>query len=236
MTVGVYLLRFDGTNKVYVGQSITIENRLKSHLVKLRAGRGSRKLQEAYDLYGTPKLEILVECLTSELDDIENEAISIFDSVENGFNIMSNSGHRSQLHGDSCGNAKYTNDQIIEVFLLLVYSAELTQRNIAEVTGVSVSVINDISRLATHGWLAKEFPMEYGLLETNLNTRRIGRRTAKARGIEYPTITSPDGVEYTVDSIRGFAREHNLNHSSLGKVLRGQANSHAGWALKKFHT
>lgn len=233
MTVGVYKLNFEDTDKVYIGQSINIEQRIKSHSTNLRRGITPSKLQEAYNIYGPPTMELLIECTVEELDDIEAEAIDIYNSVLNGFNTMSKYGHRSELQGDRCGNSKYSNDSIIEVFNLLVNSPELTHREIIEITGVSYAVVNSISRMQTHAWLEEEFPEEYKVLRSNFLTRRTSRRTAKSRGISYPSIISPEGIEYTIESIRGFAREHNLNSNALGRVLRGQAKSHAGWILKK---
>ena len=90
MTCGIYLLRFNGTKAVYVGQSINIEERYSSHIRYMRAKTTSHKLQYAYDTYGIPTLEILVECDKELLNETENEAIAIFNSVENGFNTLSN--------------------------------------------------------------------------------------------------------------------------------------------------
>lgn len=232
MTTGIYILKFKNTDKVYVGQSKDIEQRWDSHRTSLRRGLSPYKLQEAYNEFGMPSLEILIDdCTIEELDTLEEEAFSIFDSINNGFNTMSNSGHSSTLYGDSCGNSKYPNELIEEIFHALVDFPELTHLQIEEVFGVSRSLISDISRLDTHRWLKIKYPDKYNKLELLLANRRKTRRTAQSRGIIYPSIKSPDGNIYSVDSIRGFAREHNLNCHALGRVLRGQAQSHAGWVL-----
>ena len=44
MTIGIYLLRFNGTHKVYVGQSINIEKRYTDHLYVLKRGLGTYKM------------------------------------------------------------------------------------------------------------------------------------------------------------------------------------------------
>jgi len=39
MTIGIYKLVFEGTDKVYIGQSICIEKRFNNHLCELRKER-----------------------------------------------------------------------------------------------------------------------------------------------------------------------------------------------------
>jgi hypothetical protein len=232
MTIGIYALRFLGTDKVYIGQSINIEARYLSHIYKLKVDQAAPKLQKAYSQYGTPTLEILAECTKEELDTFENETIEIWDSVANGFNTMSESGHISSLYGDACGNSKFTNAQIIEVFDLLVDSPQLTQVDIVNITDVSKAVVCEISCGTTHKWLADVFPERYAILMELKITRRLKRMSAKTQGKHYPDIVSPEGVSYTVDNIRGFARLHGLNYSALGCVLRGKNSHHKGWKIK----
>ncbi len=231
MTIGIYLLKFKNTDKVYIGQSINIEDRYTSHCTNLRCGNSSKKLQEAFNIYGLPELEILIECDKSELNDLENEAIIIYNSVSNGFNTMSSYGFSSELCGEECGNAKYTNEQIYEVFKYLIYCQDMTHKDIVSITGVSRGVVSDISSCKRYHWLKDTYPEEYSILEKLKLTRRKTRRTASSRNLEYPEILSPDGTIYKIDSIRGFAREHDLNPNALGRVLRKQSNSHKGWVL-----
>ena len=231
MTIGIYILRFPNTCKVYIGQSINIEHRFVTHLYKLKKDEGVPKLQKAYIEYGTPSLEILIDCKEEELNILEDMAIEIFNSVENGFNTMSNAGHISSLYGEDCGNSKYSNEKVIEVFNYLIDKPELTQQDISDITNVSINVVNGISCGNTHKWLASAFPDKYEKLEEIKSIRRKLRMSAKIQGIKYPDIVSPEGIIYTVDSIRGFAREHGLNYSCLGQVLRKSTKIHRGWKL-----
>jgi hypothetical protein len=54
---------------------------------------------------------------------------------------------------------------------------------------------------------------------------------AKAQGIEYPPILSPEGIVYTIDNLSEFCRVYNLQTSNLRKVLNGARISHKGWVL-----
>lgn len=140
MSCGIYKLNFEGTDKVYIGQSLCIEERFKGHKSKMRRGLASKKLMEAYTLYGFPSLEILCECDESSLNDEENEAIEIFDSVNNGFNKYDRAGGRNKVHlyGDLNGMAVFHNEQIEEVFYLLLEN-KLTQQEIANKARVSLT-------------------------------------------------------------------------------------------------
>jgi hypothetical protein len=231
MTTGIYKLNFNNTDKVYIGQSTNIELRYNIHRTTLKTGKGTRKLQEAYDSFGMPGIEILVECSVQELDSCEVEALEIFDSVKNGFNTREVATHRSELYGDLVGNSKYSNSQVEEVFMYLVANI-LTHKEITEITGMSRGAVSDISSGSTHVWLAKIHPVEYKkLMDLKGTNRRKNKMTAKNKNKLYPLVISPQGIVYNVESLRGFCREHNLNHGSFGEMLRGHRTTCSGWKI-----
>ena len=232
MITGIYRLCFEGTDKVYIGQSTDIYLRYNIHKTNLRANKSSKKMQDAFDKYGMPTLDILVECTEQELNSLEADAIEIFDSVSNGFNTIDGSTHRSELKGELAGNAKYTNDQIEEAFMYLVDN-KLTHREITEITGISRGAISDISTGLSHRWLQEKYPKLYlNLLDLKGYARKSSKNTARSHGRIYPEIISPEGVSFTVNSLRGFCREHNLNHGCLGEVLRGHKTHYKGWKIR----
>lgn len=56
--------------------------------------------------------------------------------------------------------------------------------------------------------------------------------TAKAKGINYPDILSPDSiVVYSVENVQEFARNHGISKSSLHRILTKQTKSCKGWRL-----
>lgn len=234
VTCGIYLLRFSGTERVYVGQSVDIEYRYKKHLQNLRNGKHNYKMLKAYAQYREPSLEIiLAELLQEDLAINEKLAFEIFDCVNNGLNVASEPTIFES--GDKNPASKYSNDVIEQVFNMLLDS-NVTFGEIEINTGVSVSTIRHIANLESHSWLKEKYPKEYLILETikNSKVRRMGKNTAISRNIIYPTILSPEGVEYTVTNVAEFSRIHNLDSSGLAKVLkrRPQYSSHKGWKLK----
>jgi hypothetical protein len=229
MTIGIYLLKFTGTNKVYVGQSLVIEERFTKHKYKLKNNLANYKLQNAFTEFGLPLLEILLECDENDyLDPLENEAIEIFDSVNNGFNINTKaSGGGIGLRGETHGNSKYSSDCIKRVFKQLLL--DIPFKDISDITGVELSTIRDISKGKSHKWLADIYPEEYELLKDLKYTRIYN--TAEHKGITYPLIKNSEGSVFLVKNISSFAKEHGLNKSHLCGVLNGKRKTHLGWQL-----
>lgn len=223
MTCGIYLLNFNNTDKVYIGQSISIEDRFFKHKSAFIRKAASPKLQNAYNTYGMPNLEILVECSLSELNKTEKEAIEIFNSVINGFNTLAEAGN-PVLYGDSVGTSKYTNEQYKLVLDLLIQdSPRLSKREIESVTGVSIYTIRHIAALESHAWLENAYPEQYKRLkEIKINLKYY-------RGIEYPKLLSPDGEIHTVIHVTNFAKKHNLLQPKVTELLKGTRNVHKGW-------
>jgi predicted XRE-type DNA-binding protein len=229
MTCGIYLLGFDGTEKVYVGQSVNIELRLITHKYKLKLGTHSTKMNLAYSTYGTPTLEILEVCTEDQLDTLENYHLKLWDAVENGFNTVSIANERPRLFGDSNPASLYSNEQIVSAMYLLISGEPLSFQKIADTVGISKQCVNHLANAHKYLWLKEVYPQEYTILMSLKGTRPIGKPGAKLQGIIYPNIVSPEGVVYEVDNIRQFSKLHGLDDTHLGKVLNYKAKSHKGW-------
>jgi hypothetical protein len=236
MTCGIYKLNFNGTNKVYIGKSVNIEYRLTQHLYKFNNFTAAKKLQQAFYLYGTPVLEILVECEKHELDAQEKEAIEIFDAVENGFNTYSeNRGAPSETRacGEDSASAVYSNSIIETVFLHLVFNTSMTSQDISDITGVNVHTIRAISSLNEHKWLKLKYPEQYSMLEALKGLKsKTFKYDSAALGIVHPPLISPNGIVYrNIQNVKQFCREHSLTDTNLGQVLKGRRKSHKGWRV-----
>lgn len=226
MTIGIYKLSFTGTNQVYIGQSQNIEYRYSQHLSYLKRGRNSKKLQIAYIKYGIPNMEVIVECSLEDLDSLENGAIEVYDSFNNGLNSLEEAGYMPILVGENHPGAKYSNEQIAAAFILLV-NTELTHQQVADKTGISKNMVNHIAAGTCHVWLQQEFPEEFAMLAS----RKPKAGTSSERGVIHPKIMSPEGNVYTVDNIRAFGREHSLPYSSLVYFITGQRKNMRGWSI-----
>lgn len=162
MSCGIYILEFNNTSKVYVGQQKNIEKRYTGHLWLLEKGCHSKKLQEAYCTYGIPKLTIILECSVDELDICENEAIGLYNSVSDGFNTLefAESTPTYNKVGEEHCNCKYTNIQLIEAVKLICLNT-ISLKDISEMVEVDYSTIRGISNGTRFTWLADVIPDLY---------------------------------------------------------------------------
>lgn len=231
MTIGIYKLSFNGTDKVYIGQSGNCELRYIQHKNKLKNNRATKKLQEAYNMYGIPEFTLLQSCSILELDELEIEYILKYNSFKNGFNSTEGGNTTPSLKGVDNPNAKYTIEDYWNVLYFLGIRG-YSWKQIEEETGVSIYVISHISSGESHNWLADKFPEEYEKVEEIRNSG--GRNYAFMQGIKYPKIISPEGIEYEVQHCTNFAKQHGLLQPKLTEVLKGTRKIHRGWHLKGY--
>lgn len=228
MTVGIYCLLFNNTNKVYIGKSLNIEQRFSSHLSSMRAGSSPKKLQSAYNTYHEPVCEILCECSEQELSSKERELIIEFNSVLEGFNTSNGGEAGATLHGEDNGRALSVNSSYVEVLELLT-TTNLSRYKISEITGLSISVISHISSGEGHRWLALEHPEMY---EKLLTIKKEGRRNfTKTSNRLFNALVSPDGTYFDVSRVvlKEFCNTHGLTSSKISGVLNGHTLYHKGW-------
>lgn len=88
---GIYAIKNNANNKLYIGQSIDIEERRKAHFEALRSGRHyNRYLQNSFNKHGEHNFsfEILEE--TQNLDEREKYWISYYDTCSKvkGYNLL----------------------------------------------------------------------------------------------------------------------------------------------------
>lgn len=226
----IYLLRFTGTNKVYIGQTTDPTKRKAQHIALLNKGIHTKKLQDAYNTYGEPEFIKLIEASSyTELCSLEEEAIKVWDSFNNGFNTKHYvAGREFNSCGELNGNSKYSNEEIIQVFLYLVNNKDIPITKVSEVFCMPLICVYEITEGKKHVWLKEIYPEEYALLMSYKGTRKKFI-TLEQKGIVHRLI-SPDGIEYTIkDSVRAFCREHSLNNTSIGNVINGKAKQHKGW-------
>lgn len=224
MPIGIYKLNFPGTDKCYIGQSTNIHKRYKEHLNSMRKGIAKQKVQEAFNLYGEPVLEVLLDNMSvDDLNDAEAEAIEIFNAIDNGFNTLNYAGNPN-IRGISSCHAKLDRDTYKEIFRLLA-DTDMSTLDIANtVLGATKSIVGHIFIGRTHQWLYEEDPIRASII---LEKRNRGRYYTKSNSLRQ--LLSPSNTLYTLSNIREFCREHELNSGHISRVLGGERKSHKGW-------
>lgn len=98
--IGVYGIRCRKTDKWYIGSSVDVLSRFKTHKYLLQAGRHHcTKLQRAWNKYGKDSFafSILLRCEESVLRQEESEYIEIYDSWRDGYNDTTLTGPGTKL-------------------------------------------------------------------------------------------------------------------------------------------
>lgn len=234
MTQGIYCLKFNGTTKVYIGQSNDIESRFIRHIRSMYHKCNSIKLNEAYNLYGKPSLEILEEVEDKEFLDItENFYIDKFNSYLDGYNSYSTSRGTNSVSGELHYNSKYTTKQFIECMFLLL-DPDNTINYISSETGVPNGSINVFARGRSHTYIKDQYPKEYALMLSLIGQRRGVAQNSKNRDKNLPSFISPNGKIYqNIPNLAEFCRIHSLDITTMQKLKSGKRKTNLGWRTYK---
>ena len=216
MTIGIYKLSFNVDN-IYIGQSIDIERRYKQHISAMKNKTNNPNLNNAFEIYGLPIMTIEQVCTISELNNLEDKFIIDYSITNKLLNIKQSSKDTPRLVGDSNGNSKFSNTQIVEVLYLLTDEKPLSREEISNKTKVNLHTVNAIKNLNTHTWLEEVYPERYQILKDIKYT--------------YYQVLSPTGEIFKFTNIAQFAALKGLDRSTLCKVLNGKRASHLGWTL-----
>ena len=88
---GIYKIYCKATNKYYIGQSVNIDKRLKTHLNELKNNKHiNQRLQEDFNTYGEDFF------IFEKIKEVEEEFLNIFekyymeyyDCIKNGYNVI----------------------------------------------------------------------------------------------------------------------------------------------------
>ena len=234
---GIYKLYWESFESLpYIGLSVNIYRRYRDHVKSLIVGNHCNKwLQLGFDMEGTPPIiEVIEECSVENLNKREQFWIDFYNSSNLGLNICSKSSPHN--YGENNPMSKHSEDTYINVFMLLVYS-NYTLAEISSLTGVSDSIVEDISRLGRHTWLKSRFPEEYSILESKYNNRQDYTRLSRKRDLVFqgkPTanfIHESGRIVKDIRNLSEFARNEGLLQPKLSELLSGNRNTHKGWRV-----
>lgn len=116
--IGIYKITNTINGKIYVGQSVNIEERLAEHkLIPFRQNRSTYYYPLYVDMrqYGITNFtfEILEECKREELNQKEQLYITLYNSYNNGYNQTP--GGDSKATGDTSNHHILTQQQVIDI-------------------------------------------------------------------------------------------------------------------------
>ena len=218
--VGIYKIRNKINGKIYIGQSIKIEERWKSHILNSRQEKitdSSQVIHKAINKYGVENFEfsILEECDEASLDEREIYWISVYDSYYNGYNCTKG-GNRNVDH-----------------FKKKVYYYDLTGKYLGQFESVTQAAqLLKISPLLISKCCLGKFKSTHNLqfsyekkimgfvVPTEGKAKRVGQFTKNGILIK----------EY--ESASEAARVMNLTKYSIADCCRGRQKTSAGYIWK----
>jgi group I intron endonuclease len=125
MSIGIYIITNKINNKSYIGQSINIEKRIKTHFwaaFKENLPSYNYHIYQAIRKYGEDNftweiLETIQEDDPKKLDELEQFYIKKYDSFKHGYNMNEggNTANQNKASGENNGKAKLTKQDVINI-------------------------------------------------------------------------------------------------------------------------
>lgn len=235
VTCGIYLgtPKSNTTDKVYIGQSVDIEDRIIRHNASLKKGTHFFKVQNAYNEHGEFSWEVLKECETQELVSWEEYFIKLFDAVDNGLNTYYSAYDTPPIHrGINSGSAKPENIPIYRAIMNVTLSNPTwTKQNVADIVECKVEEVDHLW-YGGYAWLEELFPFEYSAVRNLAGKRRLGGKSLVEQGGTPVELLSPTGVVHILTNIRKFAKEQGLDSGDLTNLVNKKVGTTKNWIVK----
>lgn len=215
--VFIYQITCATEGKVYVGATVSLKSRWKSHRVALRAGtHHSRRLQNAWDQYGESdfSISILCECVNSNRRSEEQVWIDTCKAADDrfGYNVC-------KLAGRYVSESRGFRHKPSTIALLREKS-------------IGRRVSDDAKKLiskagAGRRWSAEQ-RVKVAALVRSPATEAKKLAISKGRGGRPFIVTTPDGTALSFDTLRQAANSLSLDISNIHKCLIGKSRSVKG--------
>jgi hypothetical protein len=198
---GIYKIYCKETNKYYIGQSVSVESRLKTHLNELKNNKHiNQELQSDFNSYGEDSFifEKIKDSEEQFLNMFEKYYMEYYDSLENGYNVvpMNNLVRREDKKNDI--EALKDIDPIevpliagdiyaYEIFLDAQFIEETVEEEESALSGDIKTTVNSISNFLQSRhigfWIRNNEILE---LQLRRRFNRIGIKSVELGDIENP--------------------------------------------------
>jgi group I intron endonuclease len=211
---GIYCITQKSTGRRYIGStSVGFYQRWKRHLKELkRLKHHSLFLQRAWDKYGSEDFvfeiiethEILTDKNNQGLLDLEQHYLNTFKPE---FNVSPSAHNRKGVKASKETRIKISSAR-----------KRQAKRPCSEETKKKISESNKGKHCAS------------------IETRRKmsdAKKGLSVRAINTYFLTPPNGATITVNNLKEFCKENNLNYQNLFAVVRGTRKTSQGWKIIK---
>src|SRR5260221_2122693 len=256
-TSGIYRIVHVATGRMYIGSAVNLQKRWREHRHYLsHKTHPNQKLQRAWDKYGSDTFIYEVIELVLFPDLLTAREQFWFDKLQpfgnKGFNIDRIAGSRlgSQVSLEAREKLRIAN-------LGKTYSDEVKHKHsesgkrrkhsnetkeMLRVMGMGHPVSDEAREKMRQAKLGtKQSDATKAKRSASLLGRVVSEATRAKNSVSNAAytgrmttliITDPNGTEYLVQGIAGFAREHALNPSALIQVAKGNAPHHKRWTAR----
>lgn len=234
MTIGIYALYWAEQDLIYIGQSQNIEVRFREHISLMRRCKHTNyKVQNTFNLYGVPTLNILEICKIEDTNTLEVYWTKEFDALQGSHGLCIIEPGLVGW-GTNSNSSKYSRSSVLKVFSLL-YKKNSTVPQIVSRTKVSKSVVQDILVGDSHLWLQEAYPTQYALMQS-----RVRQTSNISKKLQYtPKLVSPEGVIYEITNITEFCKCTLTSDATsvpskvrgIARVIDGTRKQYKGWKV-----
>lgn len=202
--VGIYLIKNIITKKVYVGCSLNIKDRWKSHRVSLkRKKHHSIHLQRAWNKYGENCFifGVLEFCEKEDLQKMEQYYLDFYKSYENnkGYNIL-----------------KFS-DNVLATSELFKNKPKTKEHNLKN---------SEAHKGNKNGMFGKVFTDEEKL-EKSIIAKKNFKNNPMYKEVKFK---APCGTTFIINNQSVFSKKLNIHPSALTDVTKGRSKTAKGWS------
>lgn len=214
--IGIYCIKNNKNNKVYIGQSIDIEKRKIGHFYKLNHNlHENEHLQNSFNKYGSECFSFCVisECLREDLNCLETKYIEEYNACNSsyGYNLRSGGSNPSIAEETRykllLAKAKMTIEDVSEIKDMLFKGID--RKHIMKIFSISKGSLDAIAQL-----------QNYAMINSELNDG-IFKRAAKERQAVRESI-----IELLNSGLRNIeiSKKLNVSTSIIEKVKKKYTN------------
>ena len=240
--IGIYKITNKINNKIYIGQSINIEERWKKHIYS----PSNSLVHQAIAKYGVQSFtfEVLEECASEQLNEHEVYWIAHYNSVI-PFGYNKTEGGDSPNLDENTRYRKLDSEKVNQIILLLKNST-LTEREIANVFDVSEDFISYINLGKNHRRENMDYPIRKAKFRpkqciqcgTLISGTGISGLCASCSYVQRRTVIRPEKEvllqELLSTSFTAVGKKYGVSDNAIRKWCKGYGLPTTKKELKNF--
>ena len=227
--IGIYQFYNKLTKKSYIGKSIDIESRFKSHLKTAERGEGYH-IHSSISKYGLENFDfnILEECLEEDLNEREIYYIKKFNSFENGYNLTAGG---DGFNSFSSPTSKFSEDEIISIrehYNKRTYSGYFEMMTDLYPNRVDEKTFMSIFNGKSYPGIKPEVFTNENLLWYESQSKKLKRKTGEKHGMSI--LTDKQVLElrvlYNFITVKDLKKIFSLSSSGIEHLVQGTRFTH----------